>query len=77
MTSVPKSMLGWAHGDWQPTPWWHPRRYLGGNMRSWVWDDECIAGAYDGHWEYRSFQEHARHVLLELGTGKGGQDVSS
>lgn len=73
----PRSMV-WRGGDgWHVTPWWDWHRYRGGKMRSWKWDDECIAGAYDGKYFYRSFEEHAKRVLQEAATGESDTDVSS
>lgn len=66
---LPPPRPTWRNDAWHVTPWWDWRRYCGGNMRSWHWDDDCIAGAYDGSWKYRSFEEHARIVLQEACDG--------
>ena len=71
----PKSYLSWANTGWQVTPWWDWHRYCGGNMREWVWDESTFTFEYDGKFIYRSFEEHARHVLLEVGTGQTGGSI--
>lgn len=60
---VGKPMIMWH--AWQPTPWWHWRRWAGKRMRRWVWDDFNIGGIYDGQWEYATHEECARRYLEE------------
>lgn len=73
----PKTYIGWANTGWHVTPWWDWHRYRGGKMRAWVWEETpmAIGSDYDGLFIYRTFEEHARHVLLEVGTGKAGGEI--
>lgn len=56
---------GTLHSTWKNTPWWHPRYWFGHTMRRWSWDAFTIGGAYDGQWEYATYEQCARRFLEE------------
>lgn len=50
--------------EWQETPKWHPRYWIGHTIRRWNW-----IGAYsanDGKWEYARPEKVARQLLHSM-----------
>lgn len=60
------------HGSWECTPVWHPRFWLGYQMRRWRWDGYSIGDIYDGIWEYASYRRCALQALEQIATGPHG-----
>ena len=53
------------HLLWEQTPKWHWRYWIGYRMRRWSYDDDAIAGEYDGAFRYQTHKKRARQSLEE------------
>lgn len=51
------------YDPWEPTPWWHPRRWFGHSWRRLIWDADSIGGPYDGSYEYMTTIQFAQYAL--------------